>query len=55
VVVLILMCIRLISAVNQYNERLSFKLNEDTGQDYCIFMRMPYRPEPDLSYSRVWS
>jgi len=34
------------AAVRQYNERLSFKLNEDT-QDYCIFMRMPY-PEPDL-------
>ena len=34
------------SAVRQYNERLSFKLNEDT-QDYCIFMRMPH-PEPDL-------
>ena len=34
------------AAVRQYNERLSFKLNEDT-QDYCIFMRMP-RPEPDL-------
>ena len=33
-------------AVNQYNERLSFKLNEDT-QEYCIFMRMPH-PEPDL-------
>tara|TARA_R110000822_G_scaffold159419_2_gene299062 strand:- start:382 stop:810 length:429 start_codon:yes stop_codon:yes gene_type:complete len=33
-------------AVNQYNERLSFRLNEDTG-DYCIYMRMP-RPEPDL-------
>lgn len=33
-------------AVNQYNERLSFKLNEDTG-DYCIYMRMP-SPEPDL-------
>lgn len=34
------------AAVRQYNERLSFKLNEDTG-DYCIFMRMPH-PEPDL-------
>ena len=34
------------AAVRQYNERLSFKLNEDT-QDYCIYMRMPY-PEPDL-------
>ena len=34
------------AAVRQYNERLSFGLNEDT-QDYCIFMRMP-RPEPDL-------
>lgn len=34
------------AAVRQYNERLSFKLNEDT-QEYCIFMRMP-RPEPDL-------
>ena len=34
------------AAVRQYNERLSFKLNDDT-QDYCIYMRMPY-PEPDL-------
>ena len=34
------------AAVRQYNERLSFKLNEDT-QEYCIYMRMP-RPEPDL-------
>ena len=34
------------AAVRQYNERLSFGLNEDTG-DYCIFMRMP-RPEPNL-------
>jgi hypothetical protein len=34
------------AAVRKYNERLSFKLNEDT-QEYCIYMRMP-RPEPDL-------
>ena len=34
------------AAVRQYNERLSFGLNEDT-QEYCIFMRMPY-PEPVL-------
>ena len=34
------------AAVRQYNERLSFGLNEDT-QDYCIFMRMPH-PEPTL-------
>ena len=33
-------------AVFQYNDRLSFRLNEDT-QDYCIYMRMP-SPEPDL-------
>ena len=34
------------TAVRQYNERLSFGLNEDT-QEYCIFMRMPH-PEPTL-------
>jgi len=34
------------AAVRQYNERLSFGLNEDT-QEYCIFMRMPH-PEPVL-------
>ena len=34
------------AAVRQYNERLSFDLNEET-QEYCIFMRMPH-PEPDL-------
>ena len=34
------------AAVRQYNERLSFGLNEDT-QEYCIFMRMPH-PEPTL-------
>lgn len=33
-------------AVNQYNDRLSFAFNE-AGQDYCIFMRMPY-PEPPI-------
>jgi hypothetical protein len=32
-------------AVNQYNDRLSFEFNE-AGQDYCIFMRMPYPEEP---------
>ena len=32
-------------AVNQYNDRLSFEFNE-AGQDYCIFMRMPYPAEP---------
>lgn len=34
------------AAVRQYNDRLSFGLNEDT-QEYCIFMRMPH-PEPVL-------
>ena len=32
-------------AVNQYNERLSFKLNEESG-DYCVYMRMPFPKEP---------
>jgi hypothetical protein len=33
-------------AVNEYNDRLSFGRNEDTG-DWCVFMRMP-SPEPLL-------
>jgi hypothetical protein len=54
------------AAVRQYNERLSFKLNEDT-QDYCIYMRMPYPesdlpilgfgreiPHPDLACKKLW-
>lgn len=53
-------------AVNQYNERLSFEFNE-AGQDYCIFMRMPYPerpiiilgfgekvPHPDEACKRLW-
>jgi len=31
-------------SIRQYNDRLSFDVNEDTG-DYCIFMDMP-SPEP---------
>ena len=33
-------------AVNEYNDRLSFDRNQDTG-DWCVFMRMP-SPEPPL-------
>jgi hypothetical protein len=53
-------------AVNQYNDRLSFEFNE-AGQDYCIFMRMPYPerpviilgfgekvPHPDEACKRLW-
>ena len=31
--------------ISDYDENLSFKLNEDTG-DYCVYMRMPYPEEP---------
>lgn len=53
-------------AVNKYNERLSFGLNEET-QEYCVFMRMPSPepllpilgfgrvvPHPDLACKRLW-
>ena len=35
---------RVDKAVNEYDERLMFGRNEDTG-DWCVFIRMP-RPEP---------
>lgn len=37
---------RVDTAVNEYNDRLSFDRNRDTG-DWCVFMRMP-SPEPPL-------
>jgi len=38
---------RLDASIKQYNERLSFGVNEYDGS-YCIFMRMP-SPEPPIA------
>lgn len=32
-------------AVNEYDERLSFRRNEDTG-DWCVYIAMPHGQEP---------
>ena len=32
-------------AVNAYDQNLSFRLNEESG-DYCVYMRMPFPEEP---------
>lgn len=36
---------RVDKAVREYNDRLSFDRNHDTG-DWCVFMRMPSPEEP---------
>lgn len=38
---------RVDKAVREYNERLSFERNPDTG-DWCVFIRMP-SPEPPVA------
>jgi hypothetical protein len=57
---------RVNKAVNEYNNRLSFKRNLDTG-DWCVYMQMPSPeadipligfgdtiPEPDRVVKKLW-